>query len=136
MKRLIFAIMIWMTASCSTAGMMDADGNVIDKIPELKAAPVQLLQNYNLDDVTQHCDAKGYFIFDSTIYMCVKIRENVTRAELQEYAIADAKVQKARDDARLKWYRDWIKTEEGKAWKIKWSKEYDEKLKNESKGHK
>jgi len=46
---------------------------------------------------------------------------------------ADLKRQIAKAKARDKWYKDWIKTDEGQAWK----KNYDAKLKEKNaKGHK
>jgi len=128
-KLLLIALLAWGTAF---AGMMDADGNAI---PDGRDIGTKLLQirDYNIEDVTLHCDLKGYFIYDSTIYMCVNIRENVSKEELVKYARADFLRQQEKRIARDKRYDEWIKTKAGKVWK----QNYDQKLKEkEDKGHK
>ena len=71
---------------------------------------------YTIAELTKQCDFKGYFIYGGTIYMCVKIRENVSKEELAKYSRADFKRQQAKRIARDKRYIEWIKTEEGKIW--------------------
>ena len=116
----------------ASAGMMDMNGNPIPHGMDLGTKLIEA-GGYDIGDVTMHCAAKGYFIYGSTIYMCVKIRENVSKKELQAYTLADNKRQAKRLAAQNKWYKEWIQTEEGKTWQ----KEYRQKLKEkEAKGHK
>lgn len=90
---LIFAL-AWGTAF---GGMLDADGNPIPDVHGLDLG-AKLLEfgGFNIADVTLHCDLKGYFIYDGTIYQCVKIREGVTKAELREYTISENERLRAR----------------------------------------
>jgi len=119
MKYILGLIMLTLAFTAS-AGMLLADGT---------PRPVP----YTIAELTKQCDFKGYFVYDSTIYMCVKIREDVSKEELGVYHRADLKRQIAKAKARDKWYKDWIKTDEGQAWK----KNYDAKLKEKNaKGHK
>jgi len=116
LKYILLAMLIF--SSPVHSGMLDENGQ-----PRLLP--------YTILDVSRHCSMNGYFVYDSTIYMCVKIRENVSKAELRKYYSADSKRQVKRATAQRKWFKEWIKTDEGKAW----DKKYKEKLKlKESKG--
>ena len=123
MKHILGFILLVMSFGAN-AGMMDADGNPIANDIDLGAMLLQV-SNYDIADVTLHCALKGYFIYDSTIYMCVKIQENVSKSELRAYTIKDNALQEKKRIARDKWYKKWIKTEEGRTWE----KEYKRKLK-------
>lgn len=78
---------------------------------------------YGIPDVTRHCELKGYFIYDSTIFMCVKIRKGVSKKELAAYTREDADRQAKKRAAEIIWYNEYIKTDRGKAW----LKEYQKK---------
>ena len=116
---LVFAFVV--NSSYAQGAMLDADGKVIDK----DYSTIDLRQktdHYAIADVTRHCEFKGYFIYDSTIFMCVKIREGVTTEELIAYNKADRKLQNKKRIARDKWYKEWIKTDEGKEWEVNYRK--------------
>ena len=111
-KLILIALLAWGTAF---GGLMDIDGNPIPHGMDLGTKLIEA-GGYDIGDVTMHCAAKGYFIYDSTIYMCVKIQENVSKEELQAYTIADRKREAKKRAATDKWYKKWIKTDEGKTW--------------------
>lgn len=100
--RLILALFMLLPMS-ATAVMLDMNGQPrIDPI--------------TLDEATHHCKMNGYFIHDRTIYQCVKIRDNVNMAEINEYRNKDAKIQAEKREERAKKFREWLKTDEGKEW--------------------
>lgn len=52
----------------------------LDTMPE-PPPPYQ----YQISDVTEACEGQGYFFYDKKLFMCAKIREEVTRDELNTY---------------------------------------------------
>jgi hypothetical protein len=115
----IIILLTYLIPFTATAAMLDTDGR-------------PRVQSYSVVDVTLSCEAQGWFVANNTVYMCTKIRDNVTIDEIHDYLVADGKVQAAKQAEIDKWYKEWIKTDEGK----KWLKEYDTKMQLEKKTHK
>lgn len=89
MRKLILVLILYFLSGCASAGMADEKGKVIDKqydTVDLNKGLIKVHHNYGISDVVRHCDLKGYFIYNNTIFMCVKIREGITQAELRDYA--------------------------------------------------
>lgn len=113
MKSLILILAIYLLSGCASAAMIGEDGKVVDKdysTKDLSTKLVKVHHDYGIADVVRHCDAKGYFIYNRTIYMCTKIRTGVTNEELQAYAKKELARIRARNAEYLR-YRQGNKTD-------------------------